>query len=69
MKDSRTKRSPPEPCLPSPRHHFTAQVAPFRASGFPMPFRIPHTFRESSGVCEGTTRSWLCFGLGTSGSL
>eukprot|EP00959_Pyramimonas_sp_CCMP1952_P161853 3384353-Pyramimonas_sp.AAC.1 len=34
-----------------------------------MPFRIPHTFREFSGLCEGTTRSWLCLGSGTGGSL
>eukprot|EP00959_Pyramimonas_sp_CCMP1952_P006412 134131-Pyramimonas_sp.AAC.1 len=28
MKDSRTKRSPPEPCLPSPRHYFTTRLPP-----------------------------------------
>eukprot|EP00959_Pyramimonas_sp_CCMP1952_P288963 6043394-Pyramimonas_sp.AAC.1 len=28
MKDSRAKRSPPEPCLPSPRHNFPTRLPP-----------------------------------------
>eukprot|EP00959_Pyramimonas_sp_CCMP1952_P450390 9430117-Pyramimonas_sp.AAC.1 len=53
MKDSRAKHSPPGlPPLASTQ--LPHGVAIFRASGFPIPFRRPHTFWEFSGVCEGT---------------
>ena len=68
MKDSRTKRSPPVlPPLASTQLPHGSQ--PSCNSGFPHAVMLAHIFREVSGVCKWNPRSWLCFGLGTSGSL
>eukprot|EP00976_Prorocentrum_cordatum_P013763 274703-Prorocentrum_minimum.AAC.1 len=53
MKRTRGQGALRQAYLPSPRHNFPTQVAPFRASGFPVPFRSPHTFREFSGATCG----------------
>eukprot|EP00976_Prorocentrum_cordatum_P001702 34443-Prorocentrum_minimum.AAC.1 len=53
MKASRTKRSPPEPCLPSPRHN--SPTAPsHRASGFPMQSGLLSSFGKSPVFVSGT---------------
>eukprot|EP00959_Pyramimonas_sp_CCMP1952_P139979 2929350-Pyramimonas_sp.AAC.1 len=53
MKDSRTKRSPPEPCLPSPQHKLPHGSEPSVQQWVsPCSLACSH-LREISGVCEG----------------
>ena len=67
MKDSRTKRSPPVlPPLASTQLPHGPQPP---CLGFPHAFLACPHLPGSLRCCQWCPRSWLCFGLGTGGSL